>query len=223
MTELASFIDRSTMRYVRVYPHPIELVWQALTDPKEVAGWFLPARSERRVGGSFAFGSAAPYIQGLIERMEPPRLVQYGYASAPWTSGAPTSGAFMRFELESVAGGTRMTFTHHLLPAHDVVADDLGGDLPAGPGTAWRPGFVGGWHLFIDALGRYLQKEPVLPAPDASLFNQLVAEWLKRKLHERELDAATCERYARELASIEEWNRHNVIYREHIRTNIPAN
>ena len=33
--DLARFVDRWTVEYVRVYPHPIERIWRATSDPKE--------------------------------------------------------------------------------------------------------------------------------------------------------------------------------------------
>ena len=51
--ELARFIDRHTIEYVRTYPHPIERVWRAITDPKEISVWFWTARFDLRVGGAF--------------------------------------------------------------------------------------------------------------------------------------------------------------------------
>ena len=35
-------------------------------------------------------------------------------------------------------------------------SDWTGGDLPAGPGTPWKPGFMAGFHLMLDQLNRYL-------------------------------------------------------------------
>ena len=43
--ELARFIDRFTVEYVRVYAHPIERVWRAISDPAELACGSSPARS----------------------------------------------------------------------------------------------------------------------------------------------------------------------------------
>ena len=37
---LARFIDHWTIEFVRTFPHPIERVWKAVTDPAEVAIWF---------------------------------------------------------------------------------------------------------------------------------------------------------------------------------------
>ena len=53
--DLARFIDRWTMEYVRTYPHPIERVWKAVSDPAEVAIWFirpLPPRVGSRTAKS---------------------------------------------------------------------------------------------------------------------------------------------------------------------------
>ena len=51
--ELARFIDRFTVEYVRTYPHPIERVWQAITDPAEFGRWFIRGRLELRAGGEY--------------------------------------------------------------------------------------------------------------------------------------------------------------------------
>ncbi len=54
--DLARFVDRWTVEYVRMYPHPIERIWRATSDPKEISVWFWTATFDLRVGGSFAFG-----------------------------------------------------------------------------------------------------------------------------------------------------------------------
>ena len=54
--ELPRFIDRWTIEYVRVYPHSIERVWRAITDPKEFGEWFIPGSIELTLGGAYRFG-----------------------------------------------------------------------------------------------------------------------------------------------------------------------
>ena len=61
--ELARFIDRFTVEYVRTYAHPVERVWRAVTDPAEfsaiAAAWardahgygLTPAQGVRIVRG----------------------------------------------------------------------------------------------------------------------------------------------------------------------------
>ena len=48
---LAVFVDALTMRYERVYPHPIELVWEAVTTSEHLDAWMIPvSRVEPRLG-----------------------------------------------------------------------------------------------------------------------------------------------------------------------------
>ncbi len=49
---LGGFVNRQTMRFVRDYPHPPALVWDALTDPAQLGVWLWPCKSfEARLGG----------------------------------------------------------------------------------------------------------------------------------------------------------------------------
>jgi uncharacterized protein YndB with AHSA1/START domain len=148
--ELATFDDTRTMRYQRFYPHPIDDVWDAVTDAEQLDIWFAPACGvvvERRVGGrcAFAYGSAmAKAYEGTVTQYEPPNVVHY-----------QLEGSSMRFELEAVDGGTRLDFIH----AFDlgVVDPDIDpAELPAGPGTPWHPGFCAGFHEMLDQLGGML-------------------------------------------------------------------
>ena len=53
---LGRFLDRRTLEFVRVYPHPIERVWRAITDPAELARWFIPTTKwELQEGGAYRF------------------------------------------------------------------------------------------------------------------------------------------------------------------------
>jgi uncharacterized protein YndB with AHSA1/START domain len=143
--DLAEFSDRQTLRYVRFYPVPVERVWQAVTTSEYLNVWLYPvSRVEPRLGGrcSFTWGAPDdPAVAGKVTRFEPPRCVRYG-----------TPAGYLQFDLRTVAGGTRFTFTQHFDPdfRHPDGAfppDDKGAALPAGPGTPWRPGFVAGFHL----------------------------------------------------------------------------
>lgn len=150
MTEnLATFDHRYAMRHVRTYPHPIERVFQAVSTAAELDIWALPfCEVDARLGGawSMTFGNARGEgaVTGTIIAFDPPRLIDYGG---------------MRFELEPVQGGTRLTFIHSFAPTfvHPDGAGEgtSGGDSPA-PGTPWRPGFVAGWHEMMDDLGDHL-------------------------------------------------------------------
>src|SRR5579862_3869764 len=168
--EFARFIDRFTMQYVRTYPHPVERVWRAITDPGEVGTWFMPAAFDLRVGGAWLIGAGEAGFAGLVAALEPPRLVRFAHGGA--MPGG--EGGYLQYELEPAGDHTRLTFTQHFTPGACYVAtlDDPGGDLPAGPDTPWKPGFVGGWHELLEALGDHLEGVPPgsrLPETDVSI------------------------------------------------------
>jgi uncharacterized protein YndB with AHSA1/START domain len=147
--ELARFIDRWTIEYVRVYPHPIERVWRAITDPKEISVWFWAARFDLRVGGQFAFGPEDTDMFGVFEAIEPPRFVRF---KGP--SPAENPEGYFQFTLEAVAAGTRVTFIQHFTPSV-VLHPEWGADPvdhPAAAMNPWRAGTLTGWHLAFDAL-----------------------------------------------------------------------
>lgn len=221
---LAHFINRLTMEFVRVYPHPIERVWRAIIEPEEFAVWFIPGRLETRVGGRYWFGDDG--FQGTVRAIEAPHLLQLDDDSA---------GQFFQYELTEVTDGTRMQFVHRFPPDHGYVekADptgdgevsfELGGDLPGGPDTPWRPGFVGGFHEMYDRLAEFLDGVPIgsrLPPTEISTF---VGKWAnvqpglngmtdeERKQRALTYRALRARERALELIGI---------YRDHIKATIP--
>jgi uncharacterized protein YndB with AHSA1/START domain len=158
MTEnLATFDDRWTMRHTRWFPHPPELVWEAVTTPAHLDVWLAPASGveiEPRVGGRcvFQFGGPNPEVRnwspavGTVTVFDPPKVVEYDLG-----------GSSLRFEMEHEAGGTRLFFVHGFEPSFRqdqtaVPAANKEWDLPAGPDTPWRPGFCAGFHGMLDHL-----------------------------------------------------------------------
>ena len=215
--ELARFLDRWTMEHVRVFPHPVERVWRAITQPDLVEAWFGPVEFDLRVGGHARFGRAdAPWWTSTITRLEPERLIEFSGAMP-----APSAG-FIRYELTPVPEGCRLVFTQRFEPRDhfDAVPSDLGGDLPAGEGTPWMPGFVGGWHDFLDRLGRTLDGK-VATEPISSLFARLVDHALARLVAEKDLSSELAGEMRDMFASTERWNDLNEVYRRHIRDTIP--
>lgn len=206
------------MEHVRVFPHPVERVWRAITEPGPVAAWFGPVDFDLRVGGNARFGPAdAPWWTSAITRLEPPTLIEFAGAKP-----TPSAG-FIRYELTPVDDGCRMVFTQRFEPQEhfEAVLGDLGGDLPAGPGTPWMPGFVGGWHDFLDRLGRTLDGAAVTE-PSTSLFARLADHAIDRMVAERNMSAELATQTMEMFHSAERWNELNEIYREHIRIAIPA-
>ena len=154
---LAVFVDRHTMRHERVYDHPIERVWEAVSQGEHLDVWMLPvSRVDARVGGRCSFSWGSPEeraIVGEVTECDPPRVIQYTFGDRR---------SFLRFELTPKGEGTRLVFTQSFRPGEHSEpnpdgSDDWGADQPGGPDTPWRPGFVQGFHRMLDHLPQYLE------------------------------------------------------------------
>jgi uncharacterized protein YndB with AHSA1/START domain len=222
--ELARFIDRQTMEYVRTYPHPIERVWRAIVEPEEFGVWFIKGRLDPRVGGRYWFGDDG--FQGVVTAIEPPRLLRLEDDHARQV---------FQYELTEVAGGTRVRMVYRY-PTGDHVEKpdpasaggeaswDFGGDLPGGPGTAWRPGFLGGWHDFWDRLDEHLDGVPVGSRLAPTEFSRFVEKWATQSgglvpFTREQLEQRG--RVYRGLRSRERWFELIRVYRAHIAATIP--
>ncbi|HLI66221.1 MAG TPA: SRPBCC domain-containing protein [Caulobacteraceae bacterium] len=207
-TELCRFPDRFTVEYVRTFPHPIERVWRAITDPAEFGMWFMPGTIEPKAGG--AFGFAGGQWTGSILAFEPPRLIRL--------RNAGDAVGYFQYELSEAAGGTRMRFVQHFSP--DGVYGEPGSTAP-GAGTPWR-GAVNGWHEFWEALGDHLDGVPPgsrLPATRLSGIAELWAE----KIAESGL-ALTPDQLSRIVLGLRRRERSTDLfdlYDDHLRTALP--
>ncbi|HEY3799127.1 MAG TPA: SRPBCC domain-containing protein [Caulobacteraceae bacterium] len=164
--DLARFIDRWTVEFVRTYPHPIERVWRAVCDPAEVSIWFIPPSVwEMKAGGAYRFEED---FAGIIQAFEPPRLVRFGPKPdvGPW----PGPQSFFQFELAPAPGGTRLRYLQHSAPGDPVepVANF------AAPG---RPGSLAGWHAAFDELGELLDGAPINARLPPTRLSEIVADW----------------------------------------------
>jgi uncharacterized protein YndB with AHSA1/START domain len=106
---------RWTLSFVRELRHPPEMVWAALTEPEQLSEW-------------------SPYAadEVTVTRSEAPRLLE-----CTWETDA------LRWDLEAIDGGTRLTLRH-------TFADRDG-----------APRYAAGWHLCFDVLGHFLDGQPV--------------------------------------------------------------
>ncbi len=158
-TDLARFIDRYTVEYVRTYPHPIERVWRAITDPAEMSVWFSPIAFEPRLGGAYrALWEEPSMFTGVITAFEPPRLLRFD-------GPHPGPDSYWQFELEPADGGTRMVFVQRIAPGHPVLAKWPLDPPDSAPDTPWRPGTLSGWHSAFDGLSDVLDGAAVGGAP----------------------------------------------------------
>jgi uncharacterized protein YndB with AHSA1/START domain len=135
-----------TCRYERHLRHPVEVLWQAITDPDEIERW-TGSRPEidLRPGGHYITRhGTGDEVVDRITRLEPPRLLEHTF----WVHINPT--ALVAWELSPAAGGCRLVLTH-TLDIEDVRTAArtmaLGDDL-----TAIVSRNSAGWHRLLDKL-----------------------------------------------------------------------
>lgn len=97
---LQTIDGRPALRFERRLPHPVERVWRAVSEPAELARWFVaPVHWTPAAGETFeAMGES-----GAITELDPPRALE-------WTWG----DELFRFELRPDGDGCLLAFTHVL-------------------------------------------------------------------------------------------------------------
>ncbi len=71
--------DRWTLTFTRLLDHPLEKVWQAVTEPGHLAAWFpQEIRGERRAGARLQFvSSGGDSFEGEMLLFEPPTVIEF--------------------------------------------------------------------------------------------------------------------------------------------------
>ena len=122
--------ERWTLILVRDLRHPPEKVWQALTDPAHLREWapFVTDASLGTVGSANLtwVGTGKPQV-ATITRADAPEVLEYDD---------------MRWELEALGGGTRLTLWHKIDRRF----------------ISWG---AAGWHICFDVLDRLLSGTPI--------------------------------------------------------------
>src|SRR5258708_11823623 len=151
--------EKWTLVLVRELRHPPEKVWQALTDPAQLREW-APFDADRNLGtiGPVKLSTVrapAPLVsETSVKRAEAPRLLEYSWGEND-----------IRWELEPLANGTRLTLWHNI-------------------GRRFVSMGAAGWHICFDVLDRFLAGHPIgrIVGGDAMKFEwqRLNAEYAKR-------------------------------------------
>lgn len=146
--------DKWTLVLVRELRHSPERVWQALTDPAHLREW-APFDTEDRLDNVGAVrltwtGTTQP-LEATVTRAEAPSVLEYNE---------------MRWELEPVGQGTRLTLWHSIDRRF----------------ISWG---AAGWHISLDVLERLLAGRPIgrIVGADAMKFEgwqRLNAEYAKQ-------------------------------------------
>ena len=128
--------DNWTLVLVRELRHPPARVWQALTDPEHLREW-APFDSDRNlatVGTAklTTVGAPTPHVtEARIKRADAPKALEFNWG-----------GQDIRWELEPLSSGTRLTLWHNI----DRRFISMG---------------AAGWHICFDVLERFLVGESI--------------------------------------------------------------
>jgi uncharacterized protein YndB with AHSA1/START domain len=139
--------DSWTLILVRELRHSPAKVWQALTDPAQLSEW-APFDADRSLGSVgpvklSTVGAPNPDAgESSVKRAEAPRLLEYSWG-----------GNDLRWELEPIDSGTRLTLWHNIDRRF----------------ISWG---AAGWHICLDVLDHLIAGEPIgrIVAGDALKF-----------------------------------------------------
>ncbi len=89
----------------RIYPHPRERVWRAITDPVSLEAWLMPNDFRPEVGHHFKFRTdPAPGFDGIVHceviEIDAPNKLVFSWKGGPIDT-------VVTFRLETAEGGTR--------------------------------------------------------------------------------------------------------------------
>jgi len=128
--------DTWTLVLVRELHHPPAKVWRALTDPAQLREW-APFDADRSLAATgpvklSTVGAPAQHVsESRVTRADAPRLLEYRWGEHD-----------LRWELEPLGSGTRLTLWHNIDRAYISMG-------------------AAGWHICFDVLDRFLAGEPL--------------------------------------------------------------
>ena len=130
---LAKFVPQYRIEIERHFPFPVEQVWKAISEAKEITAWMqYPTELDLRVGGRIYIdfrdeGS----LEGVVCKVDPEKTLTYTW-----------DDSLVKWELEAGKDDTRLRFTHSGVNHEHVI------------------GLGAGWHCFIDQLESHLDGVP---------------------------------------------------------------
>lgn len=149
MSKYGEQIGKTTVRFQRMLPGPIERIWAWITEEEKRRQWFAAGETELRVGGKaeLHFNNSSlttpddeppekfkPYagdlrFVGEVLEVDPPRLIRFSWPEEDGTSSEAT------FELETAGDKVILTLTHEKLETRDSMVN-----------------VSAGWHTHLDLL-----------------------------------------------------------------------
>lgn len=127
------------VRFERHLGHPVEKVWEAITDPAQLVQWLAAADIEPRPGGKYVldFENTGNQMPGRVIRYEPPTLFEH-------TFGDDSNGV-VRWELVPAGDDECLLKLSHTIYSTTNMAN-----------------FAAGWHTHLELLFDLLDGNPGL-------------------------------------------------------------
>ncbi len=174
MNKYGERLDKTTVRFERLLPGPVERVWEYITDGEKRATWLAGGKTELAVDGiielEFHNKSLSPLpddpppqkycglpenmsYSGRVTRCEPPRILAH-----TWEADGDYSE--VEYQLESQGDKVLLVITHRKLKDDEMVL-----------------GVSGGWHAHLNILEHELQGRT--PPPFWKTHTALEAEYAR--------------------------------------------
>jgi uncharacterized protein YndB with AHSA1/START domain len=138
----------ATILFRRLLRHPIQDVWEAITDPDQLESWFMVKLTRDDPPGGRVVMEHPNKVRatGRVLEWRPPRTYEYEWSLPAGPSQPDGEESIVRWELTPVEGGTLLVLTHRKLtrPTAAVFSRGLG--------------------VFLDRLSAHLDGRP-LPGP----------------------------------------------------------
>jgi uncharacterized protein YndB with AHSA1/START domain len=155
MSERGQELRVPAIRFERLLPGPAEKVWEHLTLPHKLAGWYgQDSEIEPREGGRVQL--LGGHIRGVVTQWKPPRKLIYTWnVFAPGETESPYPESYLCFELAPRQDRVLLTLFH--VPVLE----------------RFEKQNAMGWHTFLDMLAAALEGRA---AGDRSVYMQRNAQ-----------------------------------------------
>jgi uncharacterized protein YndB with AHSA1/START domain len=124
-----------TLRFERHYSHSIDRVWQAISDPAQIALWFGELRKPYSAQGTYElyFSEGNSSVVGTVRTIQPKTLLEYTWEHVT------VPATIVRWELsEEGPSSTKLLLVHSQLRKN-------------------MHAYAGGWHLHLDLMEEVIE------------------------------------------------------------------
>ena len=115
----------------RTFAISVDALWDWVTNPDRLAGWYCPVSGDLAPGGHYQMHFGDETGSGVIQRCDPP----YGFAATWDHADEPVTSLLTVTLAPDGPDQTRLTLEHERLPADQAA------------------GHAAGWHSYLDRLG----------------------------------------------------------------------